>query len=48
MIDRIQIISSLEILYASATGTASNAVQIIHVIADVSLCIQTTKTIDIG
>ena len=48
MIDRIQIISSLEILYASATGTASNAVQIIHVISNVSLGIQTAKTRNIG
>jgi hypothetical protein len=37
MIGRIQIVSSLEILYGSTTGTASNAVQIIHVIADVSI-----------
>jgi hypothetical protein len=48
MIGSIQIVSSIEILYGSTTGTASNAIQIIDIISDVSIGIQTAKTRNIG
>jgi hypothetical protein len=48
LVGMVQIVGILKILYDSAARTASNPIGIVHVIADITMCIQTAKTRDIG